>query len=107
MSVLSAIALAVALGLAIFAYLGETIFAVAALFVIVLIGVVGGAAWFMLPHKPSDTLTLIAADVIIVAVIRTWRRNICDLHARGDRTWRLILVGPALIFILAAIAASL
>ena len=107
MFVLLEVALAVALGQAIFACAGETVFALAALIVIVLIAIVGGAASFALPDRPSGTLTIIAADLAIVAVIRSWRRNICDLRARGERAWSLILVGPAVTLILAAVAASL
>jgi hypothetical protein len=107
MFVLLEVALAVALGQAIFACVGETVFALAALIAIVLIAIVGGAASFALPDRPSGTLTIIAADLAIVAVGRRWRRNICDLRARGERAWSLILVGPAVTLILAAVAVSL
>jgi hypothetical protein len=107
MFVMLEVALAVALGQAIFACAGETVFAIAALIVIVLIAIVGGTASFALPDGPSGTLTIIAADLAIVTIIRRWRRNICDLHARGERAWSLILVGPAITLILAGVAASL
>jgi hypothetical protein len=107
MFVLLEVALAVAFGLAILACAGETVFAIAALIVIVLIAFGGGTASFALPDRPSGTLTIVAADLAIVAVIRRWRRNICDLRARGERAWSLILVGPAVTLILAAVAVSL
>jgi hypothetical protein len=54
MFVLLEVALAVALGQAIFACAGETVFALAALIVIVLIAIIGGAASFALPDRPTD-----------------------------------------------------
>jgi hypothetical protein len=71
------------------------------------LAIVGGAASFALPDRPSGSLTIIAADLAIVTVIRRWRRNICDLRAREERAWGLILVGPTVTLILAAVAASL
>jgi hypothetical protein len=57
--------------------------------------------------KDRQIPALCSADIAIVAVIRSWRRNSCELRAKGEHAWNLMLVGPAVILLFAAVAASL
>src|SRR5207248_9175574 len=57
--------------------------------------------------KDRQIPALFSADIAIVAVIRSWRRNSCELRAKGEHAWNLMLAGPAVIRLFAAVAASL
>jgi hypothetical protein len=107
MFVLLETALAAAFALAIFGYAGEIVFAVIALVAILLIALIGGASPFALSVKSWGLPAVVAADIAIVAAIRSWRRNICELRAQGEHVWSVILVGPAVVLLLAVLAAGL
>lgn len=100
-------AVAVAFALAILGYAGEIVFAVMAVVAILLIGLIGGASLFALPVKGWESPAIVTADIMIVAALRSWRRNIRELRAKGDHAWRVILIGPAVTLLLAASAAGL
>ena len=100
-------ALAAGFALAIFGYAGEIVFMVMALAAILLIGLIGGASSFALPMKGWEPQAIVAVDILIVTALRSWRRNISELRAKGEHVWRVILIGPAVTLILGAVAAGL
>jgi hypothetical protein len=44
--------------------------------------------------KDRQILALFSADIAIVAVIRSWRRNSCELRAKGEHAGALSWSGP-------------
>jgi len=107
MSALLETSLAAAFALAILGYAGEIVFVVIALVAILLITLIGGTSAFALPVKGWNLPAIVAADIAIVATIRSWRRSICEQRAKGEHAWSLIFVGPAVILLAAAAAAGL
>jgi len=107
MSVLLETAFAAAFALAILGYAGDAVFVVVALVAILLIALIGGPSAFALPVSGWNLPAIAATDIAIVATIRSWRRNICEQRAKGERAWSLILVGPAVMLLATAAAAGL